>query len=176
MKAIGKLVLGALMLAGTAVAAAPAAEAAWYGGYGHGPGYGRPGAHFSFGAGPGWRGGRWNHGWHGPRYGWWWSVGNSWYQFPRPVYPYPAYDAYGPPPVGDDYGYAPTNGRDYAQGYARGADGNPQRPDYWYFCANPEGYYPYIQDCDDWQQEPSQGGAPPGDYPEYQSDDFRLEQ
>ncbi len=158
MKAIGKLVLGALMLAGTTAALAPSSEAAPYGGYGygHGPGYGRPGAYFSFGSGPAW------------------SVGNSWYLYPRPVYPYPAY---GPPVVaGDEYGYAPNNGRDYAQGYARGADGNPQRPDYWYFCANPEGYYPYIQDCDNWQQEPSQGGAPPGDYPEYQDPDFRVEQ
>src|SRR5688572_15957874 len=67
MKAIGKLVLGALLLAG-ATAAAPAAEAAGYGGYGHGPGWGRPGAHFSFGVGPSWRGGRWVHGWHGPRH------------------------------------------------------------------------------------------------------------
>jgi len=59
---------------------------------------------------------------------------------------------------------------------AAAADGNPQRPEYWYFCANPEGYYPYIQDCDNWQQEPSQGGAPPGDYPEYQDPDFRGDQ
>jgi len=169
MKAIGKLVLGALMLAGTTAAITPAAEAAPY--YGHGRG--GPGAHFSFGAGPAWTGGRWVHGWHGPRYGWWWSVGNSWTLYPRPVYPYPAY---GPPVIaGDDYGYAPS-GRGYAQGYARGPDGNPQRPEYWYFCQNPEGYYPYVQDCADWQQEPAQGGAPPGDYPEYQDDDFRRAQ
>lgn len=149
MKAIGKLVLGALMLAGTTAAVAPA-EAAWYGGYGYGPGYGGPGAHFSFGAGPVWRGGRG--------------------LYPRPVYPYPTY--YPPVVVGDDYGYAPRE-RDYARGYTRG---NPQRPEYWYFCQNPEGYYPYIQDCDDWQQEPAQGAVPPGDYPEYQHEDFRREQ
>ena len=173
MKAIGKLVLGALMLAGTAVAMAPAAEAQYYGGgYGYGPGYGRPGAHFSFGAGPSWRSGRWVHGWHGPRHGWWWTVDNSWYLYPRPSYPYPAY---GPPVIDDDYGYAPRE-RGYTQTYNRGPDGNPQRPEYWYFCQNPEGYYPYVQDCDDWQQEPAQGGAPPGDYPEYQEDDFRRDQ
>ena len=60
MKAIGKLVLGALMLAGTTAAVAPAAEAAWYGGYGYGPGWGRPGAQFDFGVGPAWRGGHWD--------------------------------------------------------------------------------------------------------------------
>ena len=178
MKAIGKLVLGALMLAGSTAAIASAAEAAPYGGYGYGygygPGAGRPGAHFGVGVGPGWSGGHWVHGWHGPSYGWWWAVGNSWYRYPRPIYPYPAY---GPPVVADDYyGSAPTNGQDYAQGFARGPDGNPQRPAHWYFCANPEGYYPYVQDCDDWKQEPAQGGAPPGDYPEYQDDDFRPEQ
>jgi len=184
MKAIGKLVLGALMLAGSTAAIATAADAAPHGGYGYGPGWGRPGAHVGIGVGPGWTGGRWVHGWHGPSYGWWWAVGNSWYGYPRPVYPYPSYL---PPPVvsADGYdGYGPGNAQNYAQGYTqgnvqgynRGPDGNPQRPEYWYFCANPEGYYPYVHDCDDWQQEPSQGGAPPGDYPEYQSDDFRREQ
>jgi hypothetical protein len=174
MKAIGKLVLGALMLAGTAVAAAPSAEAAWYGGYsgGYGPGWGRPGTQFNFGVGPAWTTGRWVHGWHGPRYGWWWTVGNSWYGYPRPVYPYPSY---GPPPVADADGYALEN-RSYAGGYDAGADRNPQRPEYWYFCRNPEGYYPYVQDCDDWQQELAQGGPPPGDYPEYEDQDFQREQ
>ena len=175
MKAIGKLVLGALMLAGATTAIAPAAEAAWYGGYGYGPGWGRPGAHFSFGVGPAWRSGHWVHGWHGPRYGWWWTVGNSWYLYPRPVYPYPAYL---PPPVAsadDSYGY-PPNGRDYSQGYTRGPDGNPQPPDYWYFCENPEGYYPYIQDCDNWHQEMAEGPVPPGDYPEYDDPDFQRDQ
>lgn len=169
MKAIGKLVLSALMLAGTAVAMAPAAEAQAYYGGGYGPGYGRPGAHFSFGAGPSWRGGRWVHGWHGARHGWWWTVGNSWYLYPRPVYPYPVYGA----------GFAGDDGytrRSYAPTYEQVPDRNPQRPAYWYFCQNPEGYYPYIQDCDDWQQEPAQGAVPPGDYPEYQDEDFQRDQ
>jgi len=169
MKAIGKFVLGALLLAGATAVAAPAAEAA---GYGYGPGWGRPGAHFSFGVGPAWRGGRWVHGWHGPRYGWWYTVGNSWYLYPRPVYPYPAYL---PPPVASaDDRY--VTGRDYAPTYQSAPDRNPQRPQYWYFCENPEGYYPYVHDCDDWQQEPAQGAVPPGDYPEYSDPDFRGDQ
>jgi hypothetical protein len=160
MKAIGKLVLGALMLAGTTAAVAPAAQAQWYGGYGYGygPGWGRPGASFSFGVGPSWRGGRW----YGPRYA-----------YPRPAYPYPGYL---PPPVVDDYYGAPPP-RDYAGGgYARGADPNPQRPQYWYFCENPEGYYPYVQDCENWQQEAAEGPRPPGDYPEYSDPDFQGDQ
>ena len=149
MKAIGKLVLGALMLAGATAAVAPAAQAQWYGGgyyggyYGHGPGWGRPGVGFGFGVGPSWR------------------------RYPRPVYPYPNY--YLPP--ADEYYGAPTL-RDYGGRYDRGPDPNPQRPQYWYFCENPEGYYPYIQDCDNWHQEPAEGPTPPGDYPEYNDPDF----
>lgn len=158
MKAIGKLVLGAVLLAGSTAAIATTADAGPYGGYGHGPGWGRPGGYVGIGVGPGWAGGRW-------------------YGYPRPVYPFL------PPPVVSADGYNNYNGytvQTYApmnpQGYNRGPDGNPQRPEYWYFCANPEGYYPYVHDCDNWQQEPSQGGAPPGDYPEYQHPDFQVGQ
>jgi len=143
MKAIGKLVLGALMLAGMTAAVAPAAQAQWYGGYGYGPGWGRPGVGFGFGVGPSWR------------------------RYPRPVYPYSNY--YLPP--ADEYYGAPTR-RDYGGRYDRGPDPNPQRPQYWYFCENPEGYYPYIQDCDNWHQELAEGPIPPGDYPEYSDPDF----
>jgi hypothetical protein len=44
-----------------------------------------------------WRGGRWFHGWHGNRLGWWWIVGGAWYWYPAPVYPYP--NPYAPPVV-----------------------------------------------------------------------------
>jgi len=43
-----------------------------------------------------WRGGHWFRGPHGGRLGWWWIAGNSWYYYPAPVYPYPAYAASGP--------------------------------------------------------------------------------
>lgn len=36
-----------------------------------------------------WRGGRWLHGRHAGREGWWWVIGGSWYFYPAPVYPYP---------------------------------------------------------------------------------------
>src|SRR5262245_44131853 len=44
-----------------------------------------------------WRGGRWFHGWHETRLGWWWIVGPAWYWYPAPIYPYP--EPYTPPVV-----------------------------------------------------------------------------
>src|SRR5438552_10634455 len=71
-----------------------------------------------------WRGGRWQHGIHGGRRGWWWVVGGVWYFYPAPVYPYP--DPYQPPVV-----VAPP-------------PPNLAAPAYWYYCADPAGYYPYV--------------------------------
>src|SRR6185437_1417075 len=53
-----------------------------------------------------WRGGYWYHGAWGPRVGWWWVVGPTWYYYAEPVYPYPPaevapvyfVDAGSPPP------------------------------------------------------------------------------
>jgi len=36
-----------------------------------------------------WRSGRWFHGPHYDRFGWWWVVGGVWYLYPAPIYPYP---------------------------------------------------------------------------------------
>lgn len=79
-----------------------------------------------------WRGGAWFHGNHDGRFGWWWQVGPSWYFYPAPVYPYP--DPYVPPAMA---GPAPA---------AR----------YWYYCPNPQGYYPYVPQCfTPWQPVPA---------------------
>ncbi|HXU92765.1 MAG TPA: hypothetical protein VFP33_03820 [Gallionella sp.] len=87
-----------------------------------------------------WRGGRWYHGRHDGRMGWWWLVGNLWYFYPYPVYPYP--DPYQPPAV-----LVPG-----------------MQPQYWYYCADPAGYYPYIAACRvNWQLVPA--SPPPGSYP-----------
>ena len=40
-----------------------------------------------------WSGGRWVNDWHDSRFGWWWVLGDSWYFYPEPVYPYPTYVA-----------------------------------------------------------------------------------
>jgi hypothetical protein len=77
-----------------------------------------------------WRGGRWFHGWHGSRLGWWWIVGGVWYWYPAPVYPYP--NPYTPPVVVQ----VPP------------APPQPQSlPQTWYYCDRPAGYYPYVPEC-----------------------------
>lgn len=70
-----------------------------------------------------WRGGHWLHAWHDGRYGWWWFVDGGWYFYPQPIYPYPGYV----PPVAP--APPPPNGQ------------------YWYYCYNPPGYYPYVSAC-----------------------------
>lgn len=69
-----------------------------------------------------WRGGRWEHGRHEGREGWWWIVNGGWYWYPAPAYPYP--DPYLPPVA------AP-----------------PLPPTVYYWCDNPRGYYPYVPQC-----------------------------
>lgn len=69
-----------------------------------------------------WRRGEWRHTSHDGRFGWWWFVGGFWYFYPQPIYPYPTY-------IG--FYYEPGYDADY----------------YWYWCDDPEGYYPYIEEC-----------------------------
>jgi hypothetical protein len=65
--------------------------------------------------------------WHRGHRGWWWIVGDAWFFYPAPIYPYPLY-------IGSlDY-------YDYYDWY-----GTPDY--YWYYCTNPQGYYPYVQEC-----------------------------
>ena len=70
-----------------------------------------------------WRRGGWIRGRHEGRDGWWWVVNGTWYSYPEPVYPYP--DPYVPPVA-----VAPAPAGQY-----------------WYFCRNPRGYYPYVARC-----------------------------
>jgi hypothetical protein len=94
-----------------------------------------------------WRAGRWYHGRHGGRAGWWWIVGDAWYFYPAPVYPYP--DPYVPPAViatPAPPGPPPPG---------------PSAPQYWYDCGSVKGFYPYVQSCPEgWMQVVPQ--APPG--------------
>ncbi len=105
--------------------------------------HGRDFRHFSPHERTLWIGGHWIHGWHDRRYAWWWTVGNSWYFYPEPIYPYPTYVppaivVQQPPPV-------PT-GLPAAQ--------------YWFYCDKPRGYYPYVASCNGaWRQVPV---TPPG--------------
>jgi len=111
-------------------------------------------AHFSASEHAMWSHGRWRHDWHHGHFGWWFVVDDSWFFYPEPVYPYPTY-------VGDYYdgSYAPP-------GYG-----------YWYYCRDPEGYYPYVRECNgSWEPVPAMPppGAqqpPPGNDDENDNDD-----
>ncbi len=85
-----------------------------------------------------WRGGRWMHGRHAGQDGWWWVVGNDWYLYPAPVYPYP--NPYVPPSVtlqGPVAAQAPTS---------------------LYYCPSVGAYYPYVASCPSgWVETAPQG-------------------
>jgi hypothetical protein len=89
-----------------------------------------------------WRGGRWVHGPHNGRPGWWWVVGGVWYFYPAPVYPYPS--PWEPPEL-----VTPT-------------PDSPPPTQYWYWCDGSQQYYPYAASCPGgWRQVPAQPTAPP---------------
>jgi hypothetical protein len=79
-----------------------------------------------------WQHGRWYGGRHDGRAGWWWIVGDTWYFYPRPIYPYP--DPYVPPAIAG----APAANA-------------------WYYCPPSQAYYPYAATCPvPWQVVPAQ--------------------
>jgi len=128
-----------VILAATLVLAVPGMADARPGG-GHGGGGAKHGG--------GYRGGHGhnhghNHGHYRPYYGY----GAAAVFFGAPYYAYPYYY---PAPV---Y-YAP------APVYVEQPQVVPEVPAYWYYCQDPQGYYPQVQNCSGgWQQVPPQ--APP---------------
>lgn len=107
-----------------------------------------------------WRGGRWYHGYHDGRNAWWWFAGGVWYAYSVPVYPYP--DPYQPPvvivqtpqpPVYVEQTPPPVQAAPPTQS-------SPQAQ-FWYYCSNPAGYYPYVPNCSvDWQKVPATPAQP----------------
>jgi len=107
----------------------------WGPGHDLGHFHGHDFAHFTHVDHEHWQHGSWHHTWHHGHYGWWWLVDSFWFFYPEPIYPYPLY-------VGADYYY------DYYDQY-----GTP--PYYWYYCEDPPGYYPYVQQCNGpWEPVP----------------------
>jgi hypothetical protein len=99
----------------------------WHGGHGHGHGYGYGWNHSAF------RAGYVIGGFYGPGFLW-----------PRPWGPYLQYGyGYGPAP----YAYAPPPVvvQQPPQVYMQ-QDAREDSP-YWYYCQNPQGYYPYVSRC-----------------------------
>jgi hypothetical protein len=102
-----------------------------------------------------WRVGRWWHGRRHGRVGWWWLTGGIWYWYPERVGVYPSEIS-----TTAVYDYAPEGRSD----------------DSWYYCNDPQGYYPYVQSCNsDWKPVPiqPQANADDGAYgePPYAGDD-----
>ena len=99
-----------------------------------------------------WREGRWHHGRHEGRLGWWWVVAGVWYFYPSPVYPYP--DPY-TPPVTVINQQPPVVVAPQAP-----APTQPQSPppaQSWYYCDSAKGYYPYVPSCPEaWRSVPAQ--------------------
>jgi hypothetical protein len=84
----------------------------------------------------GWNG-SYHGGWHGPYYGGWHGPYHTWGWGTTVVlgpfwYPYPYYQA------------APVIVQQPPAVYAQP---EPQQDNYWYYCPNPQGYYPYIKSC-----------------------------
>lgn len=122
--------------------AGAAARHGYYGGH-HGSRVGAPRAHSGVRVGVGVR-----HGYYGGYYGYryprywgprYWGTGawvGSGFWWGWPYYGYPSYPYYysAPPAV-------------IQQPPVYLEQAPPQEPQYWYYCQNPQGYYPYIQSC-----------------------------
>jgi hypothetical protein len=91
-----------------------------------------------------WRGGHWMHDRHQGRFAWWWVVGGVWYAYQYQIFPYP--DPYMPPelvvPQQPPVSVSPAT--------------QPAPNQFWYYCSQPDGYYPYIAQCQvPWQKVPA---------------------
>jgi hypothetical protein len=130
-----KLPIAAVALLAAFAVSAPSAQAQHRGGDFHG----RDFHHFTPSERQAWVGGHWVNGWHDNRFAWWWVTGGGWYFYPVPIYPYPTYIppaiiVQQPPPV--PQGLPPAQ--------------------FWYFCDNPQGYYPYVAACNGpWREVPA---------------------
>ena len=122
MVAISKRSIILLALAGSLLASVSAQADPWRGGHRHG------GPNIGFYFGPGF---------YGPGWG-------SYY--PRPYYAVPTYPYY--PPVIVAPAPAPVPPPVYIEQPAQ-QSAAPQAADnaYWYYCNQPEGYYPYVKEC-----------------------------
>ena len=103
------------------------------------------------GGGGSWHGGGWHGGWYGPRVGVFVGYPGYWGAWGYPYY-YP-YSAYSPYSV-----YAPSEPAVYVQPQPA-PDAAPTSTNYWYYCTEPAGYFPYVQNCSKaWMQVVPQRG------------------
>ncbi len=92
-------------------------------------------------------------------WGWGWGWGGPW-GYPPAYYYYPPY-GYAPYYGYGGYGYSSSPPVYIEQGGAQAAPAQQQpTSNYWYYCSNPQGYYPYVKECPPgWQKVAPQ---PPG--------------
>jgi len=143
MKTLKALMVVMLVLLVTFLFVQPANTQGHGGGHGGGYGGGHGGGH---GGGWGHHGG-YGHG-YGHGYGYYGGYGYGWWGYPYwwdyPYYPYyPYYYPYYDPYYYEGYGRPPV----LPEGVTPPAESGQQQPSYWYFCRDPEGYYPYVKDC-----------------------------
>lgn len=107
--------------------------------------------------GSGWYGGGYR-GWYGPRVGIY--LGGPAYWGTWPYAYYGAYPGYYPYPV-----YVPSEPPAYVEQSPQGAPTATEN--YWYYCQDPAGYYPYVQHCSKaWMTVvPQRGPNPPSPLP-----------
>ena len=115
-------------------------------------------AHFTSQEREHWKHGNWHHGRHHGRNGWWFVADDFWFFYDSPIYPYPGYVSY----------Y-------YDDGYY-----GDQSDYYWYWCDDPQGYYPYVQECNGpWipvAPTPNAYGPGTNDSGGYNNDDYGPDQ
>jgi hypothetical protein len=134
------------------------AQAAW-GGHASSGGWGHPSSGGWGGHASGYWAGHPSRGWghddhHGGDSHFFFSgsvVLGPWYPYYYPYYSYyPYYPYYAPAPV--------VAVEPHPQQYA---DSGEQQSAYWYYCPNPQGYYPYVQSCPGgWMQVVPQTAPP----------------
>jgi hypothetical protein len=152
----------AIVLLGSA-----ACNPAWaWGGGGHGGGFGGGGGHYGGGGGfggGGHYGGGYGWGGHYGGYGGGWGYGRGGYYggyyggIGIGIYG-PGLGYYGSPYYSPYYAYPPAVVTVPVAPPVYIQQANPQpatqpQANYWHYCRNPEGYYPYVKECPDgWQQ------------------------
>jgi len=104
------------------------------------------------------------HGWgHGRGRGGYFYYGVGFYGFWPDFYPgyFAAYDGYVVPIAGDSFLVQPAAPVEYVEMAPPPAPGaKPSAANSWYYCKDPDGYYPYVKSCKaNWEVVPAQ---PPG--------------
>jgi hypothetical protein len=137
--------------AGPHAGAARAMRTDWHGGAGV-----RVAPGFHGGYGVGWHGdGRWEHGWHGGHFGWWYIDAGVWSAYPYYGYPYGYYPSYG---YQAPYAYAPPES-------AVTYNNLPPQQQTWYYCDAARAYYPAVQGCPGGWRPVTPQAAPPRSAP-----------